>query len=356
MKRLIGVLLVACALPSAAFAQDRAVTAQPKAVAAKCLFVDATVPITTSGYWCLRGNVVGRGIVIDASDVTLDLKGYSIINDGTATQPVEFSGNLVGVLSSNRDNITVRNGIIRGFDYGLHLGFPAGVRGNLTVEKLFVQGSKKRGISVLGYDAINILDNVITGTGPVDATGMYVMGRDDPYNNYVNNSLLVIMGNRVHDTHVTAAGQFGWWHTRGISAIDGAHTIIENNTITETYNEAPGTGLRAQGINLGNRFPYTSRIANNTIVNTQAAGNSQGIALSQSMGVPAYTGPMDYFGLVTGNRVQNFNRAVLSTSAISVNGKPVGVTVFTYSSNVAAQISGQAFYGGNMLGNTNRIE
>ena len=348
MKKIIGVLLLTCALPSAALAQ--------KAAAAKCQFVDPALPITASGTWCLRANVVGRGIVIDSSNVVLDLRGYSIVNDGTATQPAEFEGNVVGVLSQNRDNITVRNGIIRGFDFGVHLGYPAGVRGNLTVEKLFIQGARKRGISVLGYDAVNILDNIITGTGPMDSTGIYANGRTDAYNNNVNLSVLTITGNRVHDTRVAAPGKYGWWHARSISALDASSTIIENNIVTDVYNDSPSAGLRASGIHVGNRFPYTSRIAYNTIINTLAAANAQGVSLNQSMGIPEYTGPMEPFGLVQGNRIQNFNRAVLSSSALNVDGKPVGVTVFAYSNNVVSQITGQEFFGGQMMGGTNRIE
>ena len=347
MKQIIAALLFACALPSAVFAQ---------ATPAKCQFVDPAVPITTSGIWCLRANVVGRGLVIDASDVILDLRGYSIINDGTATTPADYRGFVMGVLSENDNNITVRNGIIRGFDYGVQLGYPAGVRGSLTVEKLFVQGARRRGISVLGYDSVNILDNVVTGTGPIDAVGIFVSGRTDAYNNHVNTSVLTITGNRVHDTRVTAPGTSGWWHARGISATDGSSTIIENNLVTDVYDASPSPGTRAEGIYLNNRFPYTSRIASNTIVNTQAAANSTGISLHQAQGLPEYTGPMDYFGLVTANRIQNFNRGILSTTAQFVDGRWPSLIVFTYSYNVVSQIAGEAFYGGRLLLRTNRIE
>jgi len=348
MKKFLGVLLLACALPSAALAQ--------KAVAAKCQFVDPAVPITTSGTWCLRTNVIGHGITIDANDVVLDLRGYSIIDDGTATTPQDVTGNSVGVLSSNDNNITVRNGIIRGFDVGVSLGYPAGVRNVLTVEKLFVQGARKRGIDVLGYDSVSILDNVITGTGPIASAGINAYGRTDAYNNHVNTSVLMIMGNRVHDTRVASPDRNGWGHALGIAAWDASHTIIENNVITDVYNDSGLSGLVAAGIRLTNRFPYTTRIANNTIVNTQAAANSRGIYLGQLMGLPVYTGPMDYFGLVTGNRIQNFNRGVVSTATATVEGRVVPVVVYNYSGNVVSRISGEAYYGGRLVGNTNRIE
>jgi len=345
MKKFIGVLLLACALSSAAFAQTPV----------KCKFItDAAVPITAPGFYCLRANVVGRGIVIDASDVVLDLKGYSIINDGTATEPLEFGGGVVGVLSENDNNITVRNGIIRGFDFGLRLGYPAGVKGTLLVEKLYIYGSRQRGIDVLGYETINILDNVVSGTKGGEAIGIYARGRTDPYNNHVNLSVLNILRNRVHDTRVSPPpGQSFRW-SAGIAAWDGSSMIVENNVITEVYSDVPS--WRASGIEMFNRFPYTARANFNTIINSRVDSNTYGLFLNQAMGTPEYTGEIGYFGQVNGSRIQNFANGVTSTSALNVNGAPVAVTCYSYSNNVVSGATVRAYYGGFLGSRSNRTE
>jgi large repetitive protein len=52
------------------------------------------------------------GLVIGASGVTLDLNGHSI----------EGTGLGVGVRDDGHDDVTIRNGTVRQFDYGIVLG------------------------------------------------------------------------------------------------------------------------------------------------------------------------------------------------------------------------------------------
>ena len=340
MKQTIGVLLIAWALSSPAPAQ----------IPAKCKFVDPAAPvITTSGYWCLRANVVGRGIVIDAHDVTLDLKGYSVINDGTATEPVEHNGRVVGVLSQSDDNLTVRNGIIRGFDYGVHLGYSEGVKGTLLVEKMFVQGSRERGISVLGYNNANIIDNVVTGTaGTGHALGIHANGRTDPNNNYANVSVVNISGNRVHDTRGVASAS-------GISIAEAASITVENNVVTDVYSSGPS--YFGSGITVHQRLPYTSALRYNTVINTRAVENTVGITVGHGMGIPAYTGPVDpSLGLVHGSRIQGFTRGVNAMSSQLIDGVWKTVVSYVYTSNVVAGATGKAYAGGLMASRSNRTE
>ena len=340
MKKTIGVLLLAWALSSPALAQ----------IPAKCKFVDATVPITTSGYWCLRANVVGRGIVIDASDVVLDLKGYSIINDGTATEPVGPRGQVIGVFSQSDNNLTVRNGIIRGFDYGVHLGYPNGVQGTLLVEKLFIQGSRERGISVLGFHNIHILDNVVTGTtNGQSALGIHVNGYTDPNNNYANVSVVNISGNRVHDTE-------GGTAVAGISVSEASSITIENNVVTDVYTSAR-ISYSATGIIAHQRLPYTAALRNNTVINTYASEKTLGIVVGHGSGTPAFTGTVDAsLGLVTGSRIQGLARGVSAISQQLINGVWTPVVSYAYTNNVVSGASGTAYEGGLMASRSNRIE
>lgn len=340
MNKTLGVLLIAWALGSPAGAQT----------VVKCKFVEPGVPIITPGYWCLRGNVVGRGVVIDASDVTLDLKGYSIINDGTATEPLELNGRVVGVLSQSDNNITVRNGIIRGFDYGVHLGYSEGVKGTLLVEKLFVQGSRERGISVLGYHTANIIDNVVTGTtGTHHALGIHANGRTDPNNNYANVSVVNILGNRVHDTEAGTGGG------SGISVSEAASVTVENNVVTDVYSSS--SSFFGTGITVHQRLPFTSAVRYNTVINTRAVENTIGISVGHGTGIPAFTGTVDAsLGLVTGSRIQGFTRGVNSLSSQLIGGVHKTVVSYTYTNNVVAGATGKAYAGGLMAARSNRTE
>ena len=77
--------------------------------------------ITAQGVYCLTHNLgtastTGDAIRINASNVTIDLNGYRLSNlaAGAGT-------NAKGIYAYQRKNITIRNGSIRGFLYGIHL-------------------------------------------------------------------------------------------------------------------------------------------------------------------------------------------------------------------------------------------
>lgn len=342
MKSSLGVLLAALLLPMTVFAQ----------VKVKCSPVnDPSVPITAPGNWCLNANVVGRGVVIDADDVVLDLRGFSIIDDGTATQPAESSGRVAGVLAQNHDNITVRNGIIRGFDLGVQLGFPAGVRRGLVVEDLLVLDSKSVGISALVYESAIIRNNTVAGVAGNTARGINLRGRTDPYNDDVNLSAFTIENNRVSNVR-GAEGAFGNL-VFGILVEDSASAAITGNFVSEIYRGA--TTGQAFGIDARIRFPYTVRIMSNTVLNSTVEAQTFGIGFSQSQGTPAYTGAMGLFGTITQSRVYNFDTGITHGATIVENGKPRSVTTGVIGNNVVGGArAGRAILGGKQT--ANRIE
>jgi len=108
--------------------------------------------ITTPGIYCLNSSlsVIGSGIAIEASDVTVDLNGHALDVTG------------IGIGSSGRSNVTVRNGTIRGGSYGVSLG-GIGTSGNL-VERMRVEASMESGIVVQGHGA-EVRNNVLIGVG-----------------------------------------------------------------------------------------------------------------------------------------------------------------------------------------------
>ena len=77
--------------------------------------------ISSPGAYCLTSNQLtnlasGDAIAIEASDVALDLNGFTI--DNSAAGPTTTAD---GVFAANRRNVTIRNGVLRGFGHGVGL-------------------------------------------------------------------------------------------------------------------------------------------------------------------------------------------------------------------------------------------
>lgn len=98
-----------------------------------------TFRITQPGSYYLTGNITGEvdknAIRIEASDVTLDLNGFTIQG---------VPGAAFGIRDSNAANITVTNGSVRGFVTGVSLNGPSG--GNVLRDVSCV-GNSLTGIS-----------------------------------------------------------------------------------------------------------------------------------------------------------------------------------------------------------------
>jgi hypothetical protein len=120
--------------------------------------------ITTQGHYCFNRNLstsitTGAAITINADFVWLDLNNFKLGGGaaGTAT-------NAIGVRSVDRDNVTVRNGNIRGFAVGIALEGTGTQAENLLVEKNVLDGNYKAGIAVKGRNVV-VRENVVTNTG-----------------------------------------------------------------------------------------------------------------------------------------------------------------------------------------------
>ncbi|MCA9307861.1 MAG: hypothetical protein KDA16_15140, partial [Phycisphaerales bacterium] len=118
----VAVVLSAAAL---LFAGDTNPPAGPVAPTMKTLEqVEPRTPIaslpyniTAPGSYYLTGNLAtaGNGITVSASDVTIDLMGFTI----TGSDPNDFTGVLL--TSDSFDNVTVRDGTLRTFRFGVNL-------------------------------------------------------------------------------------------------------------------------------------------------------------------------------------------------------------------------------------------
>jgi hypothetical protein len=128
------------------------------------------VVISTQGIYCLAGNLstampYGIAIEITANNVMLDLNGWKVGN-----QAAGMANNAYGVFSS-AINVTVRNGIFRGFMYGVSLS-GHGAR----VEDLLVDQNTFRGITVAGQGSIVRRNQVVDTGGSTYSTNVSALG------------------------------------------------------------------------------------------------------------------------------------------------------------------------------------
>jgi len=142
--------------------------------------------ITSPGVYCLAADLhtaraTGSALEIGASNVVLDLNAHTL--DGTAAGP---STEAVGIHAFGRQNVTIRNGTVRGFAQGIVLGDrePFTRSEGHVVDGVRVERSTLTGIHVSGRRSlIRHCAVVATGGAPArspDATthGVFVMGSE----------------------------------------------------------------------------------------------------------------------------------------------------------------------------------
>lgn len=103
------------------------------------------VVINAPGVYCLdrhlsTGIASGAAITIASDDVTLDLGGFTLAGTAGST------GAAIGIHAVTRQNVTIRDGTVRGFEVGISL---FGGSNNL-VERIRAVGNQLRGIGNVG--------------------------------------------------------------------------------------------------------------------------------------------------------------------------------------------------------------
>lgn len=153
-------------------------------------------------------------VVINADDVILDMKGQ------TLTQLKDPASHNKGIfISSGRTNVTIKNGTIRGFFYGIHFEDQT-YSGTCIIENMFIQDCTFRGIVATGH--LNIIrNNIITNINGTTvfpdafAMGIECTGTSRIEKNYVSEIYGTGTGEAVH-----------------ISSTDnGICTLIQDNTL-----------------------------------------------------------------------------------------------------------------------------
>ncbi|HVC37821.1 MAG TPA: hypothetical protein VNF46_05405 [Gammaproteobacteria bacterium] len=187
--------------------------------------------ITAQGIYCLThklgtSQTSGTAITINANNVTLDLNGWKVDGGSAGTGTSAYG------IFSNSDNVTIKNGIVRGFSVAIYLAGTGDV-----VQDVLVDSNLYVGIWTAGPGA-KIEHNQVVNTGNSPTT---------------NNSTWAL-------------------------AIEGNTSTVINNTVSGVTPN--GSGF-ADGIQTGGT---RSTVRDNTVSNT-AGGTSYGIVVDDGIAV-----------------------------------------------------------------------
>jgi hypothetical protein len=227
-----------------------------------------SVPFTISapGAYCLTKDIAtpstftsGAAITVSSNDVTVDLGGHTLANlaAGTGTRAFGIQGIPAG---SNLQNVTVRNGTVRGFLEGILLNGPTFSAANSSghlVEDIRADFNRGAGIDVHGAGSV-VRQNQILHTGGSTVTaqiiGLAMVGDGAQ-----------VLDNVVVDTVAPAAGT-AW----GILAEDDLTTatgeMIEGNHVSNVTLTS-------------NSIAIQSGSASNLVVNNRIANFNAGIII-----------------------------------------------------------------------------
>ncbi|MBK9053060.1 MAG: right-handed parallel beta-helix repeat-containing protein [Chloroflexi bacterium] len=248
---------------------------------------------------------LGDGLIIGADGLTIDLGGYTLTGTGLGA----------GILNDGYNFVTVRNGTIQGFNYGVQLnpGTALNILELLTV-------SINLGSGIILQDADDGLNGNIVRNNELVGNGAALELIDSSYSHFVGNLIAANMDfglhmigsdyNHLEDNFMTGSSDLA-------VIIEGSsHNTLLNNNITEN----PDGGLELLDGSNNNRIEgnyiaasgdsgviVSNAIENEIVGNTIREMNDSAIVLEDA-----------HFNLVYGNDVR-FNTGGIALSAASNN-------------------------------------
>jgi parallel beta-helix repeat protein len=261
-------------------------------------------------------NCGGNGITIGASNVVLDLGGFTM----TGPAPTETGGGPRGVIvGQNRTGVTVRNGTVRGFDGGVDV-LPGANGTTITGMTLDANGLGIR-IST-GTSSNRIIGNTIVNTTRFSAIQMGGNGH-------------LVENNRLHNGN--GSGVF----------LSGNDNVIRSNQISE---------MGQNGITIG-AFPSNpGPFVNNQIVGNQVTGSAR-VGTASSISVNNGSGTLIQGNLAYGRRttpgvfVFDSVNTVVSGNSLPNNGSGVLVRGTTTGTQVVGNQGQQNAFAGVVIEN-----
>jgi parallel beta-helix repeat protein len=232
----------------------------------------------------LTGDLRGcqfEGLRIAAPGITVDLNGHTI----------EGTGLGVGIANDGFDNVTVRNGTVANFDYGVQLN--SGTDGNL-VERLTLTGHEYDGVQLVGAGRVGAGNRVLTNTLQTNGLGIELTGGS---HNVVQGNTLSGSANgavRLVDAHdntvssnVHSGSGDGSLDLRGsdrnaivgntaADSSDSAFTLTEGSDDNRVERNVVGGATNDDG------FRVDDSQRNLLVANTVSGANDDGISLSRA--------------------------------------------------------------------------
>lgn len=185
------------------------------------------IVIGKSGSYCLKRDLAtrvktGRIIEITASYVTIDLNGFALRRRGSPT-----GKQAIGIYATDRRNITIRNGIIRGFSRGIQL-----------------TGADVESTSGHLIEDVRLTDNV--GQGAI-----FVAGNHN-----------VVRRNQVNNTDSTMASGLGIWIYKS------RNTLVSDNFVSAGHAETSVVGINIS-------YSTLVEVSNNSIMDHSGASSTR---------------------------------------------------------------------------------
>jgi hypothetical protein len=182
--------------------------------------------INSQGVYCLTGHLTtsqtsGNAIYITAPNVVLDLNGWKVGGQGAGKGTTA-----IGIFSSQL-NVTIKNGIVRGFQYGISL-YGAGA----VVEDILADQNTAVGIKVAGDGSIvrrNQVVNTGGSTASPDASALGIM--------------FSAPGALIEDNAVSGLYASGSGNAIGILAWPSLNSIVRGNTVSGLATPPAGIGI-----------------------------------------------------------------------------------------------------------------
>jgi parallel beta-helix repeat protein len=276
----------------------------------------------------------GNGIVIGASNVVLDLGGHSISGPAPTGNGVGPRGVVIG---QTRTGVTVRNGVIRGFDSGVDV-LPGA--NSATVSGLILDGNGG-GVRVnTGTSSTRLTGNTVVNT--TQFSGMQVGGNGHVIENntfhngnsagvFLSGNNNIISGNRVNNSGTNAItinafpsnpGPFVNNQIVG-NQVSGA-SRLSNSSVSINLNNGSGTLISGNTVNGRRVTPgiFVLNSANTTVsANTLANNASTGVLVRGTSTGTRVTGNQSTFNTFSGITIENGpTGTVVADNTVSSNG------------------------------------
>ncbi len=231
--------------------------------------------ITAQGVYCLKKNLnvnlpSGNAITVNAGNATIDFNGWRINNQAPlATNQAN------GVYAQNRNNVTLKNGFVRGFFRGIFLSESAvDSSSSHLVEDMKIADSGTIGIYVQGDKSVLRYNRVLdTGGGPGNiAHGILLQLADDGL---------------VADNIVSGVVETFW--NSGVYVSDSDRVRVSGNEVTQV----DGGSNADRGINVV--FVDQAIIASNKLLNDSATGTDGIVDESDSSNITCFNNQIGGF-------------------------------------------------------------